>query len=340
MPLPRPSTVSTVYRTVSRLEELGLVHSISTPTEALVRARAPSAPPRGVHQLRSRDRAVRRTSRRGAPSPRSRQRLSTQPADQPHRPRAVHHVSSAPVMRVSPLRTSILLAYAAFILVGIRAGVGGVLLVAQIRDYDVDKATIGLTFFTFSAGFMLAGAVAGELLHRVGTRYALVLGGAACIVGGLGDRGPPALRRCSSPIQVVIGFGIGLVESVLNVFLSELPAGDDPAQPPARVLRRRRADRSAAGGLDPALLRLDCRLADALARVGAAGHRLPGGLSRCDRPGACRTRHEPTAARDVRQCGARPGGRARRRLPRGVRRTRAQRRQLGLQLSRERPLAG
>src|SRR5689334_2561362 len=30
-----PIDVSTVYRTVSRLEELGLVHSISTPTEAL-----------------------------------------------------------------------------------------------------------------------------------------------------------------------------------------------------------------------------------------------------------------------------------------------------------------
>ncbi len=29
-----PIDVSTVYRTVSRLEELGLVHSISTPTEA------------------------------------------------------------------------------------------------------------------------------------------------------------------------------------------------------------------------------------------------------------------------------------------------------------------
>ena len=30
-----PIDTSTVYRTVSRLEELGLVHSISTPTEAL-----------------------------------------------------------------------------------------------------------------------------------------------------------------------------------------------------------------------------------------------------------------------------------------------------------------
>ena len=57
-------------------------------------------------------------------------------------------------MRVSPLRTSVLLAYAAFVLVGITAGVGGVLLVVQLRDYDVSKTTIGLTFFTFSASIL------------------------------------------------------------------------------------------------------------------------------------------------------------------------------------------
>ncbi len=86
----------------------------------------------------------------------------------------------------------------------------------------MDKATIGITFFTFSAGFMLAGAVAGELLHRVGTRYALVLGGAACVVGGLATAARPPFVLLVV-IQVVIGFGIGIVESVLNVFLSELP---------------------------------------------------------------------------------------------------------------------
>ncbi len=46
----------------------------------------------------------------------------------------------------------VVLSYAAFILVGVSAGVAGVLLPAQIDDYGLDKATIGTTFFTFSAG--------------------------------------------------------------------------------------------------------------------------------------------------------------------------------------------
>lgn len=125
-------------------------------------------------------------------------------------------------MRVSPLRTSVLLAYAAFVLVGITAGVGGVLLVVQLRDYDVSKTTIGLTFFTFSAGFMLAGSVAGELLHRLGMRFALMLGAGACVLGGLAIAVRPPFVALVL-IQIVVGFGIGLIESALNVFLSDLP---------------------------------------------------------------------------------------------------------------------
>ena len=42
-------------------------------------------------------------------------------------------------------------------------GVTGVLLVAQIRDYGVDQATIGITFLTFSVGFVLAGFSSGAM---------------------------------------------------------------------------------------------------------------------------------------------------------------------------------
>ena len=59
-------------------------------------------------------------------------------------------------------------------LVGISAGINSVLLVAQMDDYGVSRATIGLTFFTGSVGFVLAGATAGGLIHRYGTRAALV----------------------------------------------------------------------------------------------------------------------------------------------------------------------
>lgn len=56
---------------------------------------------------------------------------------------------------------------------------------AQIRDYGVGKATIGLTFFTAAAGFMLGSFTAGPLIHRFGTRIALVVGGGVFVAASL-----------------------------------------------------------------------------------------------------------------------------------------------------------
>ncbi|MFY1692385.1 MFS transporter [Plantactinospora sp. WMMB782] len=116
----------------------------------------------------------------------------------------------------------VVLAYAAFVLVGLSAGVAGVLLPAQIDDYGVDKATIGLTFFTFSAGFLLAGISTGGLIDRLGTRAALAAGGGAFVLAALYTAvRPPFLAFVA--VQVVAGYGIGVLESVLNAHLSELP---------------------------------------------------------------------------------------------------------------------
>lgn len=129
---------------------------------------------------------------------------------------------AASVATDRPYRPSIIAAYALFVLVGISAGVGGVLLPAQISDYGVDKATIGLTFFTFSAGFMAAGATVGGLVHRLGIAHAIVLGGAVFTLSALytGIRPPFAAFVA---VQIAAGYGIGVVESVLNAYLSELP---------------------------------------------------------------------------------------------------------------------
>lgn len=118
----------------------------------------------------------------------------------------------------------VLLAYAGFVLAGLSAGSSGVLLPAQIDDYGVDKAVVGLTFFTFAAGFFLAGAAAGPLLHRFGTRATLVLGGSAAVLCWLylATR-PPFVAFVL--VQVVAGFGAGVLETVLNVYLAGLPNG-------------------------------------------------------------------------------------------------------------------
>ncbi|MBB5967048.1 MFS transporter [Planomonospora venezuelensis] len=120
-------------------------------------------------------------------------------------------------------RVSVALAYAVFVLVGMSAGVGGVLLPAQIDDYGVDKTTIGITFFTFSAGFMLAGATAGSLVDRLGTRAALVAGGGAFVLAGLYTATRPPFVALVA-VQVMAGYGTGVLESVLNAHLTRLPS--------------------------------------------------------------------------------------------------------------------
>jgi fucose permease len=116
----------------------------------------------------------------------------------------------------------IVLAYATFILVGLSAGVGGMLLPAQISDYGLDKATIGTTFFTFSAGFMLAGSTAGMLIHRFGIRTSVALGGGAFVLAGLYKAVRPPFLAFAA-VQIVAGYGTGILESVLNAYLTDLP---------------------------------------------------------------------------------------------------------------------
>lgn len=116
----------------------------------------------------------------------------------------------------------VILAYSAFVLVGISAGINGVALPAQMADYGVDRATIGITFFTFSAGFMLAGFAAGPLIHAAGLRVALVIAASAFAGSSL----LVALRPpfwAFVVICVLSGCGSGLLESALNTALTGLP---------------------------------------------------------------------------------------------------------------------
>ncbi|HEX6470852.1 MAG TPA: MFS transporter [Streptosporangiaceae bacterium] len=121
-----------------------------------------------------------------------------------------------------PVRTPVILAYVAFVLVGVGAGINGVLLVAQIDDYGVDRTTIGLTFFTGSAGFVVAGATAGALLHRFGTRIALVVGAGAMVLAGLYAATHPPFAAYVV-LQILVGYAGGVLESVLNAYLTTLP---------------------------------------------------------------------------------------------------------------------
>jgi fucose permease len=120
------------------------------------------------------------------------------------------------------VRVPVLVSYLAFVLVGVNAGVGGVLLLAQMGDYGVDRATIGITFFTGSAGFVAAGLSTGVLIGRFGVRLALAAGGGAYVLAGLylATR-PPFVAFVG--VQLVVGYGLGILESGLNAYLAALP---------------------------------------------------------------------------------------------------------------------
>src|SRR4051794_40448644 len=119
-------------------------------------------------------------------------------------------------------RGPVVIADVLFVLIGLSAGVGGVLLAAQIRDYRVDPATIGLMFFTGSVGFAAGSGTAGSLIHRFGTRLTLLGGGALFVLAGLYTATRPAFAGFVL-IQVVAGGAGGIIESVLNAYLAGRP---------------------------------------------------------------------------------------------------------------------
>jgi fucose permease len=91
-----------------------------------------------------------------------------------------------------------------------------------MHDYGVDRATIGITFFTGSAGWMAAGLGTGVLIRRLGIRVVLAAGGATFALAGLYLATRPPFAAFVL-VQVVIGFAAGITESVINVYLAGLP---------------------------------------------------------------------------------------------------------------------
>src|SRR5262249_34678529 len=120
------------------------------------------------------------------------------------------------------VRLSILLCYAGFVLVGLTSGSSGVLLLAQLKDYGVDRAVIGISFFASSAGVFLASLNTGPLLHRFGFRTTMAAGSGVFVLSGLYLATRPAFAVFMA-LQLVAGYAVGLFESELNAYLAERP---------------------------------------------------------------------------------------------------------------------
>jgi len=95
-----------------------------------------------------------------------------------------------------------------------RDGVGGVLLPAQIADYGVGRATIGICFLMFAAGFILASFSTGGALARLGIRTTLAAGGLGMVLAWLGLASRPPFTVFVA-LQLAIYLPLTLIVSLL-----------------------------------------------------------------------------------------------------------------------------
>ena len=116
----------------------------------------------------------------------------------------------------------IALAFFGFALVGLNGGANGVLLPSLSAFYHVGDATIGLLFLVSSLGYFLSALGSGLLTERLGLRWLLGIGTATFLLGllGFGIALPFLLLFLA---RLFIGFGIGIIETGFNVYITALP---------------------------------------------------------------------------------------------------------------------
>ncbi len=120
------------------------------------------------------------------------------------------------------LRLPVGLAFLGFVLSGMNDGINGVLLPSLSTFYGVGDAVLGLLFFVASFGYFLAALGSGLLTQRLGLRWLLLLGTITFLIGVLpfGLKLPFVLLF---PARLMLGLGIGLLETGLNIYITELP---------------------------------------------------------------------------------------------------------------------
>jgi fucose permease len=133
----------------------------------------------------------------------------------------IENRSSLPPSR--PPRSSVLIAFCAFLLIGAYDGSIGVLLPSMKVAYHVDNATIALLFLTSTAGYLLSSFNTGLLIEKIGMRRFLLLGVTIFMIGA-------AAVSLSTPFIIflltglLIGFGEAVLDAGLNAYIASLPS--------------------------------------------------------------------------------------------------------------------
>lgn len=119
-------------------------------------------------------------------------------------------------------RIYLVLAFAAFILIGSNDGALGVLIPSIRVFYHIDAFTLSWLFLTTTIGYLSASFNNGFLMARLGERRFLLLSiGIFCLGAILYALKPPyAFFLCTG---TVMGFGVGMIDAGLNAFIAALP---------------------------------------------------------------------------------------------------------------------
>ncbi|HEY0753526.1 MAG TPA: MFS transporter [Ktedonobacteraceae bacterium] len=114
------------------------------------------------------------------------------------------------------------LAFLWLVLIGLNGGANGVILPSLGTFYQIGEGVVGLLFLVSSLGYFLAALGSGLLVERLGLRWLIALGAAAMLLGMLCFmlHLPFVLLL---PGRLCIGFGFGIIETGLNIYIISLP---------------------------------------------------------------------------------------------------------------------
>lgn len=125
-------------------------------------------------------------------------------------------------VRTPALRMQIAIAFFAFILVGANDGATGIIIPSLQKQYNIDKATVGLLFFSAVIGYLIAAFNSGPLVAKLGIRSFLLLGvgsflASAIVLGTI----PPFWLTLL--MLLPLGFGGAILDAGLNSYIAGLP---------------------------------------------------------------------------------------------------------------------
>jgi fucose permease len=124
-----------------------------------------------------------------------------------------------PMSRSSSTGPLVAIAFALFIVLGLSIGVTGVAWPSMRSDFSRPLADLGVLLAVGTAGYFLAGLVAGRLTRRLGigrTLLVILVVGSGCLAGYAVAAAWPFLLGCS----IGVGFAGGTIDSVMNAYVA------------------------------------------------------------------------------------------------------------------------